>query len=285
MRKLFIITFFYIISINCFAQTEKTINETIEILLKKADILFDLKKYEEVYSTYEKAINLNPENIKTLVARGKFLIQYNKHELGENDLNKALKLAKDKDEKCYVYAISGAMFGFIQQNKKSYELLNKAIVCDPSNINILISLGAVSSSLGKDEEAIKYLQKALEIDSTNYMIYGNLGFIYQEQEKFEDAIITFKKALKYNPEEPQTLGNLAFNEYKLGQLESALKNINKSIKLYPQNSYSYRTRAMIFLNKGEKAKACENIQIALEKNYTKLYGDGAIQFKKENCNN
>ncbi|MBL4746830.1 MAG: hypothetical protein JKY08_10735 [Flavobacteriaceae bacterium] len=257
--------------------------ENTKILLIKAEILFDLKQYKEVYQTYDRAIKLNPTDIKTLVQRGIFLIQYGKYKSGEADLNKALSTSEGTDEACYVFPRVGAVFGYLRQLEKSHELLVKAYNCDSTNLDVLVSLGAVCDELGKSDQAVTYLRKGLNLDSTNFMIHGNLGFILQEQEKYEEAVISFKKSLSYKPDEPQTLGNLAYNQYKLGHLDLAMKNINKSIELYPTNSYAYRTRAFIYLVKGENHKACENIETALAKGYTMLHGNDALDFQKENC--
>lgn len=296
------------VAVNCYSQSEKLLaeieplrndakteealakvgkalkkNESSSLLLLKAEILFDLKQYQEVHQTYERAINLYPSDVKTLVQRGIFLVQYGKFEAGEADLNKALVNAKKTDEECYVFPRAGAIFGYLRQPNKSYELLIKAYECDSNDIDVLVTLGATCADIGKPDEAEIYLRKALEIDSSNFMIHGNLGFLLQEQEKHKDAAICFEKALSFNPGEPQTLGNLAYNQCKLGKLEVAMKNINKSIELYPTNPYAYKTRAMIHLAKGENKEACENIESALSKGYTKLHGQDALEFQKKNC--
>ena len=258
--------------------------ENIDAYFLKAEILFDMKKYQIVYDTYNEVVELDPTNSIALTKRGLFLVKLNEHAAAEKDLNDAMEYANTDSLKCYVYANAGAVFGYLGQHEKSFDYLRKAVECDSTNLDVLVSLGATCDALGKTDLALNYLNKALSLDSTNFMIYGNIGFILQGQEKYAEAVSSFEKALELKPEEPQTMGNLAFNQYKLGKLDAAIENINKSIKLYPQNSYSYRTRAMIYLKKGENEKACEEIQISIEKGYTKLHGDGAVEFQRNNCN-
>jgi len=307
--KFWFIILTIVTSVNCYSQSEKVLaevealrndakldealmkidkalkkEESTDVLLIKADILFDLKQYKEVYQTYDRAVKLSPNDVKTLVQRGIFLVKYGEFESGEADLNKALSTSEGTDEACYVFPRVGAVFGYLRQPEKSYELLVKAYNCDSTDLDVLVSLGAVCDALGKSDQAVTYLKRGLILDSTNFMIHGNLGFILQEQEKYEEAVSSFEKALSYKPNEPQTLGNLAYNQCKLGQLDRALKNINRSIELYPTNPYAYRTRAIIYLAKGENSEACENIETALAKGYSKLHGNGALDFQKENCN-
>ena len=275
-------------------EAMKIINQVLEqdsrnteaIVIKTSLLFYHQKKYQGAYDFISKALKEQPNNPILLSQRGLILAQLSKFKLAENDLNNAineLRSVKDTSIKCKSYKEIGTLAGYLRHNMKSYKYLKKALNCNPNNSEIYINLAATCFDINKTDEGINYLKKASKIDSNNFMIYGNLGFAYQEKGNYKLAIDYFNKALKLKPNNPQTIGNIAYNQYKLGKLSIALKNINKSIKLYPENSYSYRTRALIFLAMKKRKKACIDIETALDKHYTKYYGNAAQEFKDKNC--
>jgi len=274
-------------------EAMKIINQVLEkdslntdAIVVKASLFFRLEKYQDAYNIYTKGLNSQPNNSILLSQRGILLAQLGNYELAENDLESAengLKINQEIPKDCKSYQVIGTLAGYLNHNKKSYKYLKKAMNCNPNNSEVYINLSATCFDLDKTDEGLEYLIKASQFDPDNYMILGNLGFAYQKKGEFKLAIDYFSKALVLKPNEPQAIGNIAFNQYKLGKLTIALENINKSIDLKPENAYSYRTRALIYLEMGEKENACDDIQTAINKDYTKLFGNEAEEFKDLNC--
>ena len=62
-----------------------------------------------------------------------------------------------------------------------------------------------------------------------------------------------------------------------------MSDVNKSIQLYSANSYAYRIRALIYIEKKDLDKACADLQTAIDKGFTAIYGNEVIELQKKYC--
>jgi tetratricopeptide (TPR) repeat protein len=235
-------------------------------------ILEQLKMYQDAYYVYSYSISID-SNINAYFARADILRTVGKYEYSLKDYNYIINSSNNDTVKRSAYTNRSNTKSCLRDFQGAYEDLIIAYSFDSTDLAVLNNLGTVCDEIGKDEEGLKYLLKAIEIDSLFYPTYGNIGFMYQNMGEYSEAIKYFDKVLEFNPDEPLGYSNRSYNLYKCGDLKGALKDINKSIMLYPSNSYAYRVRALIYLEKGNMKKACENVEMALQKGFTQLYGD------------
>lgn len=254
----------------------------IDFLNSKGYYLYELEKYQESYDVYSQAIAIEA-NYHSYQGRGFLLETIGEFNLAIEDYSMAISKAENDTVKCTELSNRAVVKMKLRDFQSAYEDLMIAYSLDSSRLAVLTNLGAVCDEIGKGEETLKYLLKAIEVAPEFYPAYGNIGFKYQEMGQYSKAIEYFNKVLEFNPNDPLGYSNRSYNLYKLGDLKGAHKDIDKSIKLYPGNSYAYRIKALIYLEEGKLEKACENIQIALNKGFTSLYGDEVINLQNENC--
>lgn len=252
------------------------------ILNFKAQILFDLKEYQESFDLYTQTIAQYP-NSESYSGRAILFETIGEYKYALDDYTSAIVKAENDTILQYAYSNRGAYKMRMRNFNAAYDDLKIAYQMDSTNLFVLTNLGAASDEIGKGEETFKYLFKAIEIDSTFYASYVNVGFKYQQLGEYNKAIQFFDKALKLEPNEPLSYSNRAFNYYKLGDLKKAHQDIDKSLELFPSNSYAYRTKALIYIQEGKNKKACENIQLSLDYGFTLNYGDEVLDLQKEHC--
>ena len=110
--------------------------------------------------------------------------------------------------------VSGDIYyreGDLRRAVKEYRL---GLALEPTNSNLLNSLGEAYAQMNRRKEASGYFQKAVEIDAENYMALFNLGVIYYKMEEDEQAIAYFRKALAVT-ENPRQCGEGAPVGYEL----------------------------------------------------------------------
>src|SRR5574341_873832 len=116
-----------------FAQDE---NPELEELLKQADILYNQSKLKDAIKYYDKALDLDPKNVKAL---------YNK----------------------------GLSLDNLGTYKEAITYYDKVLAIDPNDIAALNNKGAALDDLGRYEEAITYYDKALAIDPNDVYALNN----------------------------------------------------------------------------------------------------------------
>lgn len=164
----------------------------------------------------------------------------------------------------------------------------KALILDPSNINVLNSLGVCYANLGQQDRAIDSFLKVLALSADDFMASFNLGFayvrlgmaekaqalwenlaqkngapfdlayhlgrLYKEQGNFSQALTWFKKA----EESPERKGFiyrlLGESEEALGKTKEAMAFFKKALKINPQDALSLSHLGALYLQHGESIK-------------------------------
>ena len=71
-----------------------------------------------------------------------------------------------------------------------------------------------------------------------------------------------EQALALDKDEPVALSNRAYVNLMLEKEKEAWSDVERSLRAYPANPFALRTRAMLRIRKGERAKACEDLTLA-----------------------
>lgn len=79
------------------------------------------------------------------------------------------------------------------------------------------------------------------------------------------------------------IDNRGFAKMKLGDFEGAQKDFDEALKLDPTNSYVIRNEGMLALAKGDKAKACQLFQKALDMGFTAKFGNECLNDMNAYC--
>ena len=182
-----------------------------------------LGKYQEAIDCFDKAIMINPENLKAL--RGK-----------------------------------GSVLGRLEKYEEAIDCFDKAIMINPNDYGIRKSRGTAYYWLEKYEEAIDCFDKALEMDSTDEGAWKSRGTCLCKLEKYEEAIDCFDKSIKINPNDDDAWNSKGESLHKLQKNDEAIKCYDKSISLDPYNALVWYNKGLCLdnLNQHKKAEECFN---------------------------
>jgi adenylate cyclase len=111
-----------------------------------------------------------------------------------------------------------------QGAEKNYQ---KALGLEPSNADILNSLGDVRHAQGHYLEAEQYHRKALEFNPLKPLLYMSLASDLSYEGKFAEAIPYFRKVLELDPKYQRAHLYIGRNYIMMGKPEMALEEIQK----------------------------------------------------------
>jgi tetratricopeptide (TPR) repeat protein len=116
----------------------------------------------------------------------------------------------------------------------------RALLIDPSNVNVHNSLGVCYGLRGEYESAIEAFKTVASIEPGEYMAMFNLGLVYALRKQPERALEFFLNADKINGD----VHEVAFQSGKLyfesGDLEKAKPFLERAAKLDPDSGAVYR---------------------------------------------
>ena len=164
------------IDLQNFIDAEKFFRKILSFK-KSADIFYiygniqsKLKNYKEATSSFENAINLNPNFSEAYNNLG------NVNKLN-NQIQEAIKNYKKsidkKNDNITAYFNLAVIFKEIKKYKDSKNVYEKILEIDKNNLTAKHDLGALNSILGNFEKAREYFIEAISINNKNFKSYKN----------------------------------------------------------------------------------------------------------------
>lgn len=120
-----------------------------------------------------------------------------------------------------------------KDDELAFDLLNRAVILDPSNMAYRLDRAAVKINLLLFEEAIDDLEKVLRRDSNNVFALLNVALCYNHLEMYD-------RSLEYS---------------------------TKAIQIHPSFGYAYFIRSDSHLYKNELDKMCSDLNKAFQYKY------------------
>ena len=132
----------------------------IQVLLLEGEFLEDVGRYADAVETYDKALELSPENEDILYTRAMAGDMAGKLDILERDLHAILK--KNPGHYHALNALGYTLTLRTTRYEEAKGYLEKAILLRPHDFYVLDSMGWVYYKLGHITEALDYLDRALE---------------------------------------------------------------------------------------------------------------------------
>ncbi|MDJ0899053.1 MAG: tetratricopeptide repeat-containing serine protease family protein [Xenococcus sp. MO_188.B8] len=128
------------------------------------------EKYQEAIISYDKAIEINPDDYQAWTNRG----------------------------------VALGNLGRYQEEIASYD---KAIEINPDDAYAWFGRGVALDDLGKYEAAITSYNKAIEINPDDYEAWNNRGISLEKLGRYEAALDSYNKAIDINPNDTKAINN------------------------------------------------------------------------------
>ena len=238
---------FIILSFFPSAVADEDVSVDVGSLLKTADDLYNLAKYEEAISYYDRILEVEADNIEVLGKKGDALASLGNFDQAAVFYGRVINI-----DKVYVDSM-GILF------------LDKLLELEPQNVDALFKKGeSLAVYYDRLDEAVSYFDKVLEIDPDNVNALFNKGEALFQYDKYEDAISWYDKALK---EDPNHIGSLSSKGYalaKLGNFEQSHYYLNKAFEIDPTNVDVLYKKGSALINEENYKDALSNFYEALK---------------------
>ena len=182
---------------------------TVELLVKRAEALFNIQHWDEALSDYNRAIELEPETGDLYYARASVFEKFNRTEAAIKDYDAAIKHGSDLtsvlNDKALLYQMTG-------NNLKAAEMYTDLI----------------------------------QASDKWWLPYYNRGICFFNEQENEKALADFSKAVKLNPKEKDIYWHLAFVNERLGQNKEAENNYTQTLSFDKTDAAVLYHRAQLY---------------------------------------
>jgi len=290
--------------LECYRKALKVTPDNREILLKLATLLQSSfpDKIDEAIDYYNKLLEFNIDNDKIYYELGhlylrkddklnsisafKLALKYDENnpyynnslayafvraELYDDAIEyyqKAIKLNPDAQWTSIVCHALGAVYGEVKGNLDAAEATYQAgLVLDPSNYDLLLSLGDLLMVKGDLDRAIRTYCDGITLCPDNFMAYAKAGLALWEKDYVEEAVVSFHKSIALNPNFEISQNNLGVVYLDgLNAPQEAVGYFQNAIRLNPNYTLAYFNAARAYQQLNENTKAAEYFQMSIDLN-------------------
>ncbi len=262
MRKRVLAILMALVALCAFTVAE----ETAEDWVKKGDELYENGYGEEAVKAYDKATELNPNNMAAWLAKGTALSCLERHDESLDAYMRATEIDPKSDQAWGAMAYELLLMKRYNQSIEAYE---RVIQIDPKNARAWEEKGEALEELGAHESALSAFEEALRIyeddiqNSTdtffnNTFAWSGKGDILKKMGRREEAIEAYDKAIESAPNPRLAIVDLISKGDLLkamGRIEEAILAYDEVLQMDPDNAYVLKSKELALKALGSGSEA------------------------------
>ncbi len=205
MKKLILILFLPLVSSISFAQNkaaaEKLVNEGVD--------LHDKGDYEGALKKYNKALEVDNDNLSALAEKAYTVMSLKKYEEAISLSQKAIELYPDANDLKTVYVTYGNALDALHMTDKSIEIYDQGIKKFPDSYSLYYNKGVSLVSNKKVDESILCFEKAVLLNPKHASSHSGIARLSAYNNKKIPSILAFCRFLVIEPQGTRAEENLA----------------------------------------------------------------------------
>ncbi|MEN8134133.1 MAG: tetratricopeptide repeat protein [Thermodesulfobacteriota bacterium] len=208
--------------------------------LNLGNIYFSQKNHVKAEVCYQKALELNPNFIPTMIHLAENLEHSQRNQEAIDYYQKALTIEQNNS-----LALSGLGNALLDTGmiEDSIATFRKLVKTAPDSADSYYNLGNALMRFGDMIEAAANYRKSLQLHPGFVNAYFNLGLALEAgsepNQPLPEAISFYEKALTGEANHPQALTGLGSSLLNAGMIEEAIATFRKLVKAAPNSAESY----------------------------------------------
>ena len=284
-----------------------------DVLLESGVLNLQRKHYPEAEAAFRRAYTLDPSNLRGLLGVAEVHLQMKEPEKAVQtiaaeaekdpqraDLRKELAtvelrakqydkaiadyqaiLDKYKDtpkEQAELYSYIGGAYQNHGDLPHAIENFKKAMQLAPDKIAHIISLASAYDTSGNSKDALVYYRQALKMEPENAIVMNNAAYVMAKSGgDLNEALRMVQSARRQLPNMYEVLDTLGWVYLKMNLVDSANQVFQDLVEKSGNNATFHYHYAMALAQKGDKAGALKECNLALQNNPGK---DEEVQIKE-----
>jgi tetratricopeptide (TPR) repeat protein len=242
-----------------YVQAEKYFNSALKIDSCFADALNNLgtlehtrRNYQRSVDYYSKAIQCNDTFYLAYFNRANAYFENNMPARALDDVAVIEKIYSDSVP---LLELKGLVYWKLGELVMATTIFRKILVQKSEDVNALINLGTLYTSMRNRDSAQVFLGRALSLKENDDRALNAMAMLQASGGDTKSAMQYIGRALSAKPGNAYYLNNKGYVLLLLKKYEEALKFINESITADPYNGWAYRNKGIYYFSSGQFADA------------------------------
>jgi tetratricopeptide (TPR) repeat protein len=254
-------------------------------LVKQGQELLESENYQEAIDSFDRAIEIDPNNADSWSNRGFTLSKLNKYQEAIDSYDRALKIdpdnyniwhsrgkllekmGNDRDLTMGNYIVkSNNRYLTMGNYKEAVNSYDRALKIDPNNLSGWISRGDLLDKMGKYKEAVNSYDRALEIDPNNLSDWISRGDLLGKIDDYKEVANSYIHGLISDPNNLSDWTSRGKLLEKMGNYKEGVNSYDRALKINPNNHNIWHSREKLLEKMGNYQEAIDSYDSALRIN-------------------
>jgi tetratricopeptide (TPR) repeat protein len=198
-----------------------------------ANVLFELKRYEDALASCERALAIQPDFAQALSNRGNVLFKLQRYDQALVSYDQALAIQPD-----FAQALSnrGNVLFELKRYEDALASCERALAIQPDFAQALSNRGNVLFKLQRYDQALASYDRALAIRPDFAEAHHGRGIVLStfEFKRYDEALASYDRALAIRPDFAEAHHGRGIVLRRFGRIEEAQPPLEKAVELAPR---------------------------------------------------
>ncbi|MCZ2459636.1 MAG: tetratricopeptide repeat protein [Chitinophagales bacterium] len=208
------------------------------LIIREADILISLGRYQEALGELDKVELLDIGNIDLYILRTDAYLALDEQKKAVRLLEEAIQMFSG-DERIYLLFDLADVYDDHEEFDKVFDCLKLILQDDPNNEEALYKICFWTDFTGRSEESIRIHQKIIDDFPYNELAWFNLAAAYQSLKLYEKAIDAYQYAVTIDEKLDYAYRNMGDAYIRIRKYKEAIEVLGKVVELAKPESVIY----------------------------------------------
>ena len=233
----------------------------VKVLSTYIKTLLEIKLYGKAFVIFERSLKIDPNNTITLDSYGQALAKSGNYEKAFEIFEQALQINSTNTTVLNSYGQALAKSG---NYEKAFGIFEQSLQINPDNTTTLNSYGQALVKSGKYEKAFGIFEQYLKIKPNNTRVLTSYGKALADTRNYEKAFEIFEQSLQINPNNRITLTSYGQGLAESGNYEKAFEIFERSLQIEPNNIITLNSHGQVLTKSKKYEKAYEIFERSLQ---------------------
>jgi tetratricopeptide (TPR) repeat protein/SAM-dependent methyltransferase len=214
--------------ISLYPKLERQFYKSIQFYNLIGSSYFSLSDFSNAIKCFEKAINLNSNELISIFNLGSAYYELKNYEKSKKYFHNAIKIEPNSD---YANYMLGNIYFLDRSFEESEYYLNRCLQKNPKNSNAYNILGLIFDFRNDLDQAEAYFQKSVVLSDKNFNALNNLGNIFLQKNNLDLAKEYYQKAININPQLCEAYSNMGLICSRNGNFYESYQFYLKALKI------------------------------------------------------
>ncbi|MDQ0105994.1 tetratricopeptide repeat protein [Chitinophaga terrae (ex Kim and Jung 2007)] len=252
------------------------------LLLKKANLLIETKKYTEALDLLEKAAILDRTDINLYILQTDVYLALNQHQKAAAVLEEQIEQFEGEDRIDLLLELAD-VYDDWEEFEKVFDCLKMALEYDPNNEEALHKICFWTEFTGRNEESIRLHTSIIDEHPFNHLAWFNLATALQGLKLYEKAIDAYQYAVAIDEKFDYAYRNMGDAYIRLRKYAEAIEVLQKHLEIAKPEDVIYEAIGHCYEKQRKYTQARYYYRKAshLSPNDDKLYYKIAVAYMME----